>query len=589
MNGQIKQRGAALLVTFMLLVIALMLGLSNYQSSRLEEAMAGNYRASSTAYMAAEFAAAEAWNNQFLGVIKAEDDDEGFVTVTPELTQDLDEYSNLGAYYYYKEIADGKYDVIAIGEVAQEPSIYRYIQFQSRLAVGPGAALLATSDGEECPADTSIVTAKSGAYEVEGEEEVFGNLQAALQVGCEGAMNDVVESVAKNNETIEDISDKVQDDPPLRVCDEDSGSKLCNYIGGIQGGIDIDIFKNPDLMARFLDKLRRSGNVNVVHSLGDANGLQAADGITFVTATEIGDLDGDPNTDDPYTYWVDEDGNEIVVPEITDTNDDGVVSVSERQAQQQAAVDDLDAAREIGGEAYPSNRDSNLVGCIVVDDLCVKQGGVQTRPDFSNSGGFSGSGVLIVDGNAYFNGVPGFDGLIIVLGDYNVVGGGGDNGEFNGSVVSAPISGGGYNEGDFGSSDDPDSSSYVAGLDNYTYAPQSIYPDLGDNVMGNSLSCWRDVVNGCKFDKKIMQFSGGGNALYNYDLESLERAVSMLDDAVDTITTASGEEKSPTELFAYGKDGDPLGYYAVNYRQSFDRPQVLSDYLEENPGMLPND
>ena len=59
MKRQGRQQGAALVVTLVLLVMALMLGLSSFQSARLEESMAGNQRASVSALMAAEYGVSE--------------------------------------------------------------------------------------------------------------------------------------------------------------------------------------------------------------------------------------------------------------------------------------------------------------------------------------------------------------------------------------------------------------------------------------------------------------------------------------------------------------------------------------------------
>lgn len=56
-----EQRGAALVVVLSLLSMTLMLGLSGIQSSLIDERLAGNYKASTEAQMAAERAAAAGW------------------------------------------------------------------------------------------------------------------------------------------------------------------------------------------------------------------------------------------------------------------------------------------------------------------------------------------------------------------------------------------------------------------------------------------------------------------------------------------------------------------------------------------------
>ncbi len=60
------------------------------------------------------------------------------------------------------------------------------------------------------------------------------------------------------------------------------------------------------------------------------------------------------------------------------------------------------------------------------------------RDVFEGPGQFSGEGVLVIDGDVEFNGDPGFEGMIIVLGSYTVKGGGGS--DFTGAIVSAPYS-----------------------------------------------------------------------------------------------------------------------------------------------------
>src|SRR5690554_2344332 len=55
------QKGAALIAVLSLLTISLMVGLSSMQSSQIDERLAGNYRASANAQMAAEFAASRGY------------------------------------------------------------------------------------------------------------------------------------------------------------------------------------------------------------------------------------------------------------------------------------------------------------------------------------------------------------------------------------------------------------------------------------------------------------------------------------------------------------------------------------------------
>ncbi|MDR5903578.1 pilus assembly PilX family protein [Halomonas icarae] len=63
-----QQNGSALTVTLVMLVMALMMGISSMQSSLVDERMAGNYKAQSQAQMAAEKAAAEGVVSIYYGV-----------------------------------------------------------------------------------------------------------------------------------------------------------------------------------------------------------------------------------------------------------------------------------------------------------------------------------------------------------------------------------------------------------------------------------------------------------------------------------------------------------------------------------------
>lgn len=73
-----KERGAALVIVLAMLSMSLMLGLAGLQSSRIDESLAGNYRAAALAQMGAETAVSRAYaddaalheDNSFAGVDK---------------------------------------------------------------------------------------------------------------------------------------------------------------------------------------------------------------------------------------------------------------------------------------------------------------------------------------------------------------------------------------------------------------------------------------------------------------------------------------------------------------------------------------
>jgi hypothetical protein len=89
-----------------------------------------------------------------------------------------------------------------------------------------------------------------------------------------------------------------------------------------------------------------------------------------------------------------------------------------------------------GGEYHPERYYQDEVmpdGSSCGSDVCVPG-----RELFSGNGNSAGEGVLVIDGNVEFNGDPEFEGIIIVLGDYTVKGGGG--GDMQGAIIAAPYS-----------------------------------------------------------------------------------------------------------------------------------------------------
>ncbi|MDI5922437.1 pilus assembly PilX N-terminal domain-containing protein [Halomonas sp. LR5S13] len=537
MNGKARQDGVALVVTLVFLIVALVLGLSSYQSTRLEESMSGNYRAAKSAGMAAEYAAAEAWAGEFRDKVAPVRAADTLHAVTLDAS-DSGDYSHLSAYYFFTPLVSGgedkfgRYQVAAIGEVTQDPPVYRYIEFLAVLALGPGAPLVAASaedeTAEECLAKFSFDPPSSN-MEIVGEEEVFGNIKAAMQVGCPEASEALIESIIQGNSNTsvdhEDYSDPV-DGQDILVCDAGvNNNRFCNYQGGVQSSIDMEIFKSPSLMAEYIDSLRNSlGEGNVYNDLPGS--LEEGE-VTFVTPTDLRsfDSDGDGVDDDEGYFWVDYSGSVIL--------DGSEVNDGDRLQR----IDDF-------GVEYSESENYEYDGSTYTK---------VSRVTYSHSGNFgvdpgddgeTKGGVLIIDGNVEFAGVPSFDGLIIVLGDYQVTGGGG--GEFNGSIVSSPLLG-----------------------DN---SPQF------DGLFGNSIDCY--LSNSCQFDKKVVAIGGGGSSSYNYDLEKLLDAVNLLD---ATGACAGDPCEKASSLLAYGNGEEPLGYYATDYRQSFSRPTILDGVT------LPND
>ncbi|WP_180978276.1 PilX N-terminal domain-containing pilus assembly protein [Halomonas urumqiensis] len=384
MSSRGDQRGAALVVTLVLLVVALMLGLSSFQSARLEESMAGNQRASVQALLAAEYGASKAWLEFDPSSLSSE---EGVL-----VSDDRD-----NVYYSWSVTPDGygKYLFNSVGEVMAGSDLIsqRVISYLGILSIGPGGTIVAANNDDDCEEGSVEFVPPSSNMEVTGEEEVNGNIKAAVQVGCGIIAENIASSIIPKNGEFDDYVMHDTGDDTYTCLDGGGNNRLCNYYGGIQGGIDLDILKNADMLAQFVYGIRDNYSESIVNSIPS--------------------------------------------------------SVPEGSITYVKSADDADGNRET----------------------------------FSRSGNFTGSGILIVDGNVDFGGVPGFEGLVIVLGDYVVSGGGG--GEFKGSVVSAPI---------------VDSACWDAG-----------------------------AATGCEFDDKKIEIGGGGSSSYSYDPLAILNAFELID------------------------------------------------------------
>lgn len=557
-----KQQGVALVVTLVLLVVALVLGLSSYQATRLEESMAGNYRAAKSAGMAAEYAAASAWATEFRGSVTPSSAADTIHAVDGFDDSENPEFPHLASYYaYYSKDSGsslGPYQAIGIGEVSQVPPVYRFVEFTAVLALGPGAPLVAASEAGESPEECLarfVYDPPSSNLTIVGEEEVFGNLKAAMQVGCPAASHALIEAIIQGNSNnpvdYDDYANQVPGEDIL-VCETDTNgnNRFCNYQGGVQSSIDMEIFSNPALMAEYVGNLKDKVISGVSNSSleSDIPSSLPEGQITFVTpifpsASIVGlenaaTPDDDGNWTMPGDAWVDYDGNPIF-PTEKPADNDAVLAAFDAAGVSLSDAETFEVTVSCG-EGSPE-------GCVPGTFEYTKS----PRVTYSHSGNFgvdpgedgvTDGGVLIIDGNVKFNGVPSFDGLIIVLGDYEVIGNGGA--EVNGSIVTAPIIG------------------------------TDIAPQV-DKVFGNTLSCSDSDPNTCAFDKKTVAIGGGGSASYNYDLDKLRNAVSLLEATGATATCSDGSECTALDLFAYGSGKEPLGFYATDYRQTFGRPDVL--------------
>ena len=147
--------------------------------------------------------------------------------------------------------------------------------------------------------------------------------------------------------------------------------------------------------------------------------------------------------------------------------------------------------------------------------------------DFRLSGSDGGSGVLVVTGDLWLNGTPNFDGLILAVGEeFRHSGAGGESGKITGSLFVGNLL------------EDPD--------------PEN----EGDYIYGTS-----DV------DPAEIDFSGGGDTLYEYDQDSIMAGLDLLEQAesdweIDEEFGRGGRREGGTII----RPGQEI-YQALNWHQ----------------------
>lgn len=380
---QKEQKGAALVVSMVLLVVALLLGLSGAQSSRLEESMAGNSRTMATAMMAAEYGVSRHWqevletggndacgNGPSYTYASFQPQAGGWERVNTSLLQQdavyRVEYCRGGGSEVYRIIGYGA--VLSGGEIQAQRTV-------EIMAIQPGSGFLGLSPITVPSPLGSFDPADSNSFNVEGEELVDGSRNPAISV-----------SNAEDKSVIESAL---------------SEDRLDNYLGGISNPISESLLEDAALFDMFISMIKDEADSYYYGSVSDPSAGSSADPkVTFI--------DGDFN---------------------------------------------------------------------------------------QSQGNFSGAGVMVVNGDANLKGTPSFDGLLIVLGDYSVSGGG--RGVFSGALLVAPYEANAEGEMDF-----------------------------------------RDAH---------LDFSGGGNATYLYDASSMDTAFGLLGEAGEYWADNNASERKPSE------------------------------------------
>jgi hypothetical protein len=427
-----SEKGAALVVSLVLLVVGLMLAISGVQSARLEESMAGNHRAYSLALMAADTGASN-WlaNPTDASDLTEVDCADGWESVGGEEDADPGNLTGVDLRYQVEmcKIAGAAYRVKSRGMVFSDADAisYRDVVLETFL-LGPGFLNLSPIN---VVSDLDAVRAANSNFSVEGDSSE-GDLRPAISAGSKVNARMLLEDILKTNNDFDNayfITEGCEgdcgEDKVRYECNPNSkgSNRLCNYAGGITSELGVGVFENPNVFAQFVEY------ATLKHTRDEQK--------------ENWDWDGDGSP----TF------NELSMVNY---------------------VNDLSAANGMNNEIVFVSQDAPLSGN-------------GERHMFEHGGNFSGSGVLIIDGDVDFSGVPGFDGVIIALGDYVVSGSGG--GEFNGAVVSF---------------------AYSCGVNG-----------------GTPSSCDKESV--------IVEIGGGGSASYNYDANALADAFDLLPEAAKAL------------------------------------------------------
>lgn len=160
--------------------------------------------------------------------------------------------------------------------------------------------------------------------------------------------------------------------------------------------------------------------------------------------------------------------------------------------------------------------------------------------DFENkTGNVTGSGVLMIMGNAKFSGTPNWDGIILVMGGTVEIGGGGTSGTgFKGTMIVSDID---YN------------CKFNAG------ACTNVYYDPSDSDYGDAAYPLKNTWSAGAGGQIKWDTSGGGSAGYHYDCNEVVEAYALL----EALSANTSDFDKPD--CSSGSDGD----YGASYRDDW--------------------
>lgn len=531
-----SQQGAALMVVLVMLVVVLILGVSSFQNSRLEESMAGNQRAASLAMMAAEYGASDFWyavKGASVPVAGPDADDtaESYTqTILEALTNWVDTQTDVGVGVcnqtgedlsntcYVLSVGAPVGDLVPVtidglvfsGDLhgdsvssAMLSDLSDGIVARRRIGMKWGVVIGESLSAINLVGNIADYAGINSQGEISGEE-VDGYVNPAISVPTYDDALKVVNDILKDK--LDGKAVFVPEDPgdptgngvwhATDVVNEDgdytgdysscdtANNNLCNYKGGVAAQLGSPILTKPEEYHNFLESL----------------------------LTQDAMVEGE----DRATNWT---------PDISQDFGAGVHFVTER-------VDESQLYEESQGMAYDP---------VVYDPNNLNEDGTLSRTTFEvGNGNFSGSGVLVVDGNVEFSGNPEFDGLIIVLGDYSIKGSGGE--PFSGSIISSP-----YSE----HYKDSEGNTVIPKFDENGflgfYTPEGDGPLTDSN--GNEIA-FEDITPEKQFDLVNVDVSGGGSQDYTYNYQSLLDAFSYFNG--ETLLALLVGQAKPDGTYDYG-------------------------------------
>lgn len=427
---QCRQRGAALVVSLVLMSVAMLLSLSSIQSSRLEETMAGNQRASERALRAAEFGASEIAiaikqagpkDNPLTGVAEIifceAADDAACAGKIPAVGDAGDPVEVESGLYYRirREGAEGyttkwvSEGLVVSGDSFNVDSIVaeRKIAFNLRL---DGLGKMSAQN----PVCAANYWKPATAATIDGESEVDGKYRPAVSAGSREAAREVVAGILKMDSSDVDVNynesnknkvkvlfvsndgkvyrdelppddsvdgvyhakEAVKDDGSI-IYDDSCGNSnaLCSFKGGISSAHGASILGNPEAFHNFIAAVFEGG-----------------DNVNFTSFSEQEFLDGKINIyTDRKHYFVSDD--------VDLAGDDPVVNAPiffDGTELASGAASTVDQSAYYSGNVYSV---TDLEGGYTSDDAQSFGGGFDSEFEFDKK--LIGYGDLPVDDASY--------------------------------------------------------------------------------------------------------------------------------------------------------------------------------------------